>query len=201
MTELRNDNTLVQDCERNSQPDAYHDVNFEMMSFPMRDRPTCLGDILNFCRSRLGDKTDFVYLGESEDGKFSYYKAFAGIMGDGTLAYNIDEMIAQCADEMGMSCESAEEFLDFNTFCQICGPNTPKYINPLRFPGSPEQELRLTDGKMSTYIPDCDDALVGLMETVDHDVVCVYNKQSLPASIKCSKYINHAYMLDPYVAG
>jgi hypothetical protein len=106
-------------------------------------------------------------------------------------------MIAQCAEECDMSYEEAMEALDFNKFCCHMGPKTPKHIIPVKFPENPEEEFKEMEGNIITYIPDCENALVGFMQT-DSELVCVYNAKLLPEVIKESKYMRRDLLLDPY---
>ena len=182
----------------NSQNNDEHEkVVFDDMGFPERERPKSLSELLRFCKNRLGKNADFGYWDDKGFPACTYYKAFLGILGDGILAYDADEMIAQCAEDCDMSYEEAMEALDYNTFCCYMGPQTPKHITPVKFPENPEEEFKEMEGDMLTYIPDCDNALVGFMETPT-GLCCVYNMKLLPDAVKNCKYMRRDLLLDPY---
>lgn len=178
--------------------DEHEKVVFDEMGFPERVRPKSLSELLRFCKNRLGKNAEFGYWDDKGFPACTYYKAFLGILGDGILAYNADEMIAQCAEECDMSYEKAMEALDYNTFCCYMGPQTPKHITPVKFPENPEEEFKEMGGTLMTYIPGCDNALVGFMETAEGEWVCVYNKKLLPDIVKECKYMRRDLLLDPY---
>ena len=115
-----------------SQNNGEHEkVVFDEMGFPERERPKSLSELLRFCKNRLGKNANFGYWDDKGFPACTYYKAFLGLLGNGILAYNDEEMIAQCAEECDMSYEEAMEALDYNTFCCYMGPQTPKHITPV----------------------------------------------------------------------
>lgn len=198
MSESKNSRKPKQSQPNEIQEEEHTKVVFDEMDFPKRERPKSLSEMLRFCKNRLGKNADFGYWDEGGFPNCTYYKAFLGILGDGILAYNADEMIAQCAEECDMSYEDAMEALDYNTFCCYMGPKTPKHITPVKFPDNPEEEFKEMEGALITYIPGCDNALVGFMETAEGEWVCVYNKKLLPEIVNESKYMRRALLLDPY---
>lgn len=198
MSESKNSRKPKQSQPNEIKEDEHTKVVFDEMDFPKRERPKSLSEMLRFCKNRLGKNAEFGYWDEGGFPNCTYYKAFLGILGDGILAYNADEMIAQCAEDCDMSYEDAMEALDYNTFCCYMGPKTPKHITPVKFPDTPEEEFKEMEGALITYIPGCDNALVGFMETAEGEWVCVYNKKLLPEIVKESKYMRRALLLDPY---
>ena len=198
MSESKNSRKPKQSQPNDIQEEEHTKVVFDEMDFPKRERPKSLSEMLRFCKNRLGKNAEFGYWDEGGFPNCTYYKAFLGILGDGILAYNADEMIAQCAEDCDMSYEDAMEALDYNTFCCYMGPKTPKHITPVKFPDSPEEEFKEMEGALITYIPGCDNALVGFMETAEGEWVCVYNQKLLPEIVKESKYMRRALLLDPY---
>lgn len=198
MSESKNSRKPKQSQPNEIQEEEHTKVVFDEMDFPKRERPKSLSELLRFCKNRLGKNAEFGYWDEGGFPNCTYYKAFLGILGDGILAYNTDEMIAQCAEDCDMSYEDAMEALDYNTFCCYMGPKTPKHITPVKFPDNPEEEFKEMEGALITYIPGCDNALVGFMETAEGEWVCVYNQKLLPEIVKESKYMRRALLLDPY---
>lgn len=178
--------------------DESEKVVFDKMGFPERERPKSLAELKRFCKARLGKNAEFSYWDDHFFPACSYYKAFLGILGNGILAYDKEEMIAQCAEDCDMSYLQALEALDYNTFCCYMGDKTPAHINPVKYPEDPEGELKEIEGELITYIPDCDNALVGFMTDIDGKTVCVYNKKLLPDCVKNSKYMRKELLLDPY---
>lgn len=183
----------------NDEEEAEHEkVVFDEMGFPERERPKSLSDLIRFCKNRLGKNAEFGYWDKNGFPACTYHKAFLGILGNGLLAYNSEEMIAQCAEDCDMSYEEAMEALDYNTFCCYMGPNTPMHISPVKYPEDPEGEFKEMEGELITYIPDCDKALVGFMTDADGKLCCVYNQKLLPDCVKHSKYMRKELLLDPY---
>lgn len=173
-------------------------VVFDEMGFRERERPKSLSELKRFCKARLGKNAEFAYWDEHGFPSCSYYKAFLGILGNGILAYDSEEMIAQCAEDCDMSYSQAMEALDYNTFCCHIGDKTPIHINPVKYPEDPEGELKEMEGELITYIPGCNDALVGFMTDIEGKTVCVYNQTLLPDCVKNSKYMRKELLLDPY---
>lgn len=198
MSEQKNSPQPKQAPTNENQEDEHEKVVFDEMDFPKRERPKSLSDLLRFCKNRLGKNAEFGYWDKGGFPSCTYYKAFLGILGDGILAYDTDEMIAQCAEDCDMSYQDAMEALDYNTFCCYMGPKTPKHIIPVKFPENPEEEFKEMDGALITYIPGCDNALVGFMETPEGEFVCVYNKKLLPDIVRECKYMRRDLLLDPY---
>ncbi len=192
MSESKNSQT-----QTNKEEAEHEKVVFDEMGFPERERPKSLSDLTRFCKNRLGKNAEFGYWDDKGFPACTYYKAFLGILGNGLLAYDSEEMIAQCAEDCDMSYEEAMEALDYNTFCCYMGPKTPKHITPVKFPENPEEEFKEMEGDMLTYIPDCDNALVGFMETPT-GFCCVYNMKLLPDAVKNCKYMRRDLLLDPY---
>lgn len=185
--------------QTNENQEVEHEkVVFDEMDFPKRERPKSLSELLRFCKNRLGKNAEIGYLEDGEFPNCTYYKAFLGILGNGILAYNTDEMIAQCAEDLDMSYQDAMEALDYTTFCCYMGPKTPKHITPVKFLENPEEEFKAMEGNLITYIPGCDNALVGFMHTTEGELVCVYNKKLLPDIVRECKYMRRDLLLDPY---
>lgn len=198
MSESKNYQQPKQVQTNENQKAEHEKVVFDEMDFPKRERPKSLSDLLRFCKTRLGKNAEFGYWNDGGFPNCTYYKAFLGILGDGILAYNTDEMIAQLAEDCDMSYQDAMESLEYNTFCCYMGPKTPKHITPIKFPETPEEELKEMQGELITYIPGCDNALVGFMQTADGEWVCVYNKTLLPDIVRECKYMRRDLLLDPY---
>lgn len=198
MNESKNSQKIKQVQPNDNQVSGREKVVFDDMDFPKRERPKSMSELLRFCKKRLGKNSDFGYWDKGGFPNCTYYKAFLGILGDGILAYNTEEMIAQCAEDCDMSYQDAMEALDYITFCCHMGPKTPKHITPVKFPENPEDEFKEMEGKLITYIPGCDNALVGFMQTTEGEWVCVYNKKLLPDIVRECKYMNRVLLLDPY---
>lgn len=198
MSESKNSRPKTPNKADETQEAEHEKVVFDEMGFPKRVRPKSLSEVLRFCKNRLGKNAEFGYWDEGGFPNCTYYKAFLGILGDGILVYDSEEMIAQCAEECDMSYEDAMEALDYNTFCCYMGPKTPKHIAPPKFPENPEEEFKEMDGELITYIPGCDNALVGFLETPEGKTVCVYNMKLLPDIVKESKYMRKELLLDPF---
>lgn len=198
MSESKNSRPKTTNKADETQEAEHEKVVFDEMGFPKRERPKSLSEVLRFCKDRLGKNAEFGYWDKGGFPNCTYYKAFLGILGDGILVYDSEEMIAQCAEECDMSYEDAMEALDYNTFCCYMGPKTPKHIAPPKFPENPEEEFKEMEGSLITYIPGCDNALVGFLGTSDGETVCVYNKKLLPEIVKESKYMRKELLLDPF---
>lgn len=198
MSESKDSRTKTTPETVEHQEDEQEKVVFDEMGFRERERPKSLSDLMRFCKNRLGKNAEFGYWDKHGFPPCTYYKAFLGILGDGILAYDSEEMIAQCAEECDMSYEEAMEALDYNTFCCYMGPKTPRHISPVKFPEDPEGEFKEMEGELITYIPDCNNALVGFMSDANGKLCCVYNKKLLPDVVKNSKYMRKELLLDPY---
>lgn len=180
MSESKNSRPKKPNKADETQEAEHEKVVFDEMGFPKRVRPKSLSEVVRFCKNRLGKNAEFGYWDEGGFPNCTYYKAFLGILGDGILVYDSEEMIAQCAEECDM------------------GPKTPKHIAPSKFPENPEEEFKEMDGELITYIPGCDNALVGFLETPEGKTVCVYNMKLLPDIVKESKYMRKELLLDPF---
>ena len=125
MSESKNSRKPKQSQPNEIQEEEHTKVVFDEMDFPKRERPKSLSEMLRFCKNRLGKNAEFGYWDEGGFPNCTYYKAFLGILGDGILAYNADEMIAQCAEDCDMSYEDAMEALHYNAVCCYMCPKPP----------------------------------------------------------------------------